>query len=148
MEKNSFFNKRAWVALLLAIVLVVVGQLILAWQYQRIERERLPKIEQELAERSAKDSLVVFLEARSAENENRARAFLTEVSVLELELGQFELFFPYDTFEIQSATSLNNIIFKFQVAFFDSRGIIVNLEFIEVSDILGDYYVNSIKIAG
>lgn len=148
MPEHSFFNKKAWMALLLAIILVVVGELVLAWQYRRLETERLPRIEQELAQRNAKDILIVFLQARIAENENRARAFLTEVSVLELEENQFELFLPFDTFEIQSVTSLNSGSFLFQTAFFNSRGIIVNLELIEIVEILGEYYINSIQIAG
>lgn len=148
MPEHSFFNKKAWMALLLAIILVVAGELVLAWQYRRLETERLPRIEQELAQRNAKDILIVFLQARIAENENRARAFLTEVSVLELEENQFELFLPFDTFEIQSVTSLNSGSFLFQTAFFNSRGIIVNLELIEIVEILGEYYINSIQIAG
>lgn len=148
MQEHSFFNKKAWMALLLAIILVVAGELVLAWQYQRLETERLPRIEQELAERNAKDVLVVFLEARLTENEDRTRTFLTEVSVLELEKGQFELFFPFQTFEIQSVTISDSGAFVFQTAFFNARGIIVNLELIEVVQILGEYYINSIQIAG
>lgn len=148
MQEHSFFNKRAWMALLLAIILVIAGELVLAWQYRRLETERLPRIEQELAERNAKDVLVVFLEARLAENEDRARAFLTEVSVLELETNQFELFLPFHTFEIKSITSLNTEVFRFQTSFLDARGIIVSLELIEVVEILGEYYINSIQIAG
>ena len=148
MPEHYFFNNKAWMALLLAIILVVAGELVLAWQYRRLETERLPRIEQELAQRNAKDILIVFLQARIAENENRARAFLTEVSVLELEENQFELFLPFDTFEIQSVTSLNSGSFLFQTAFFNSRGIIVNLELIEIVEILGEYYINSIQIAG
>ena len=148
MPEHSFFNKKAWMALLLAIILVVAGELVLAWQYRRLETERLPRIEQELAQRNAKDILIVFLQVRLAENENRARAFLTEVSVLELEENQFELFFPFHTFEVQSVTSLNGGSFLFQTAFFDARGITVNLELIEIVEILGEYYINSIQIAG
>ncbi|MCP6726828.1 MAG: hypothetical protein KJI69_02190 [Patescibacteria group bacterium] len=135
-------------ALLLAIILVVAGELVLAWQYQRLETERLPRIEQELAQRNAKDILIVFLQARLAENEDRARAFLTEVSVLELETNQFELSLPFDSFEIQSTTSSDTGSFLFQTAFFDARGIMVSLELIEIVEILEEYYVNSIQIAG
>ena len=148
MKEHSFFNKRAWMALLLAIILVVAGELVLAWQYQRLETERLPRIEQELAQRNAKDILIVFLQARLAENEDRARAFLTEVSVLELETNQFELFLPFDSFEIQSITSSDTGSFLFKTAFFDARGIMVSLELIEIVEILEEYYVNSIQIAG
>lgn len=135
-------------ALLLAIVLVIVGELVLAWQFNRMETERLPQIEQALQERNAKDTLVVFLEARIAGNEERASAFLTEVSVLELDLGQFELSIPFVSFEIQSVTTLDNGAFRFQTALFNARGIMVSLELIEVVEILGEYYVNSIQIAG
>ena len=148
MKEHSFFNKRAWMALLLAIILVVAGELVLAWQYQRLETERLPRIEQELAQRNAKDILIVFLQARLAENEDRARAFLTEVSVLELETNQFELFLPFDSFEIQSITSSDTGSFLFKTAFFDARGIMVSLELIEIVEILEEYYINSIQIAG
>ncbi len=135
-------------ALLLAIVLVIVGELVLAWQFNRLETERLPRIEQELAERNAKDTLIVFLEARLAGNEDRARAFLTEVSVLELEVGQSELLFPFKAFEIQSAASSGNGVFRFQTALLNDRGIMISLELIEVVEILGEYYINSIQIAG
>ena len=148
MQNHPLFHRKVWTAIFLAIVLVVAGELVLAWQYRRLETERLPRIEQELAQRNAKDALVVSLEARVAGHEDRTRAFLTEVSVLELETGQFELFLPFSAFEIQSSTSLPNGTFLFQTALLDARGIIINLELIEIVEILGEYYVNSIQIAG
>jgi len=50
MEEPRFFNKQAWKGVIIAIVAVVMGQLVLSWQYYRLEEKRLPLIEQQLAE--------------------------------------------------------------------------------------------------
>ena len=154
-EDNSLFNKRAWVALLLAIVLVVAGELILAWQYQRLERSRLPQIEAELArqdrilqERDAKDILVLFLDSRLSGNEAKALSYLTEQSVEELERNQFSLFGDFVSYEIQDAKLMEDGVFRFQTAFLNTQGIVVQLELIEVMEILEDYYINSVVFAG
>lgn len=154
-EDNSLFNKRAWVALLLAIVLVVAGELILAWQYQRLERSRLPQIEEELArqdrilqERDAKDILVLFLDSRLSGNEAKALSYLTEQSVEELERNQFSLFGDFVSYEIQDAKLMEDGVFRFQTAFLNTQGIVVQLELIEVMEILEDYYINSVVFAG
>src|SRR3989304_5173330 len=61
-SKNRFFDKGAWKAIVFAVVLLVVGELFLVWQYQRIEKGRLPKLEQKLQEQQQQ------IEQQTAEN--------------------------------------------------------------------------------
>ncbi|MCH7552074.1 hypothetical protein IIB49_01655, partial [Patescibacteria group bacterium] len=63
-----FLNKEAWKGVAIAIIAVVIGQLVLSWQYYRLEEKRLPLIERQLAEQreeierqSAKTTIVSFL---------------------------------------------------------------------------------------
>jgi len=155
MPEASLFNKRAWVALLAAIVLVIGGELILAWQYHRLEQSRLPQIEQELQrqqqafeERDAKDILVSFLDARLLKNEVKATSLLTEQSVEQLAEGRFMLFGDFVLYEIQETRRNEDGSFRFQVALLSPQGFTVQLELIELKEVLGDYYIHSLELAG
>src|SRR3989304_1482573 len=107
-SKNRFFDKGVWKAIVFAVVLLVVGELFLVWQYQRIEKGRLPKLEQKLQEQqqqieqqTAENVLKEFLAARVAGDETRATRYITEEAALQRQRGLFE-FSGVQDYSIQS----------------------------------------------
>ena len=69
-EANTkFFNRGVWKALTVTIGILVVGELLLAWQYHKLENRRIVKLEVQLEEKAAQDTLEAFLEARISQNE-------------------------------------------------------------------------------
>lgn len=154
-ENVRFFNKGAWKAVLGALIILVAGEMILAWQYHRLEKKRLPQIEQKLAEQelelekqNAQNILEEFFKARIAKEEARAIRYLAEGAMLQRETGGFELTGDFQDFEIQSAERTGEDAFVFQVALVDQAEILRQLEVVRVRKILEDYYIDFIELAG
>ena len=145
-------RKSPWQILLLAVVILVVGQLILIWQYRRLEGERLGEleqrqvvVEQQMEERAAHDALREYLEARVAGDESKALRYITEQAALELQQGVFE-FFGVQNYEIQEREKLEEGVFRFRVEL--TRDRLRRIEIIELLKIGENYYVNSVQLAG
>ena len=145
-------QKSPWRAVLLAIGLLVIGELLLAWQYRNLEEGRLSEIEQKLEEqektleqRAAVDAIEGFLEARVAQDERKIVRYVTEETMLQRTQGTFELYGVQD-YEIKKRDQVEEGIFRFQVSILRER--MQQIEFIEVKKILDQYYINSVELAG
>jgi hypothetical protein len=147
MIKNS-----PWRAILIAIILLVGGELLLAWQYNRLESGRIADIEEKIEEQqktievqAARETLRDFLDARIAGDENRIGQYVTEQAMQQRSEGRFELF-EVRSYEIVESNKLGDTNFRFQVKITRDRS--NQVEFIDVTKILDQYYINSIELAG
>jgi len=139
-------------AVIFAVALLVLGEMALAWQYQRLEKGRLAELEQKvqeqqqtMEERDAQSVLEKFLEARVAGDEQKASRYVTEEAMQQLEQGLFE-FSGVQDYKILKKEELDAGIFRFQVEI--TRDGFKQMELIEVRKLSGEYYVNSVQLAG
>jgi len=147
-----FIQNSPWRAILLAVVLLVLGELLLAWQYRQLEEGRLAELEQRveeqaqtIEERAAQDALRDFMDARVSTNEQRALRYVTEEAALQRQQGVFE-FFGVEDYSIQDKIKLDEGVFQFQVEI--TRDRLKQIELVEMKKISGEYYINSVQLAG
>lgn len=154
MEEPRFFDKSAWKGVAIAIVAVVAGQLVLAWQYYRLEEKRLPLIEQQLAEQkeeierqSAKTTITSFLNALEEGNSKLALRFLTENAVVQEEQGVFSLKERILGYEIVKLEQVGANEFRAQVKI-EEQALPPQVQLLRVLKVLDTYYIDSLEIAG
>jgi len=150
--RDRFIQNSPWRVILLAVVLLVIGESLLAWQYRRLEGERIEGLEQKIEQQqqtievgAAKEALRAFLEARIANDENRAARYITEEAAFQRQQGLFE-FSGVEDYSINQKEKLGEGIFRFQVEI--TRDRLLQIEFIEVKKFSDEYYVNSVELAG
>jgi len=150
--RDRIVQNSAWRVILLAVVLLVVGELLLAWQYNRLESGRIADIEERIEEQqqtievqAARELLRNFLDARIAEDETRIGRYVTEQAMHQRSQGEFELF-GVQNYEIIKSDKLEDTSFRFQVRI--SRERLEQIEIIQVMKILEDYYINTVQLAG
>ena len=169
MEEPRFFNKSAWKGVAIAIVAVVIGQLVLSWQYYRLEEKRLPLIEQQLVEQkeeierqSAKKTITSFLNALEEGNSKLALRFLTENAMVQKGLAPWISEIKYEK-EEQGVFSLKDRILDYKIVKLEQVGtrkfraqveieraehILPQVEIFYLLKILDSYYIDSVEIAG
>ena len=155
MEEPRFFNKEAWKGVAVAIIVVVAGQLVLAWQYYRLEEKRLPLIEQQLAEQkeeikrqAAKQTITSFLNALEEGNSKLALRFLTENAVVQEEQGSFsykDTIFDYRIIELDEIKTGE---FRAQVEIKEVEALPYQTYLLRVLKVLDTYYIDSLEIPG
>ena len=150
--REHFLKNSPLRAILFAVVLLVMGELLLAWQYQRLEKGRLADLEQRvqeqqqtMEERGAQGVLEKFLEARVSGDEQRASRYVTEEAMQQLQQGLFE-FSGVQDYKISKKEKLGEGIFRFQVEI--ARDPVKQIELIELQKISDEYYVDSVQLAG
>ncbi|MEK7542153.1 MAG: hypothetical protein AAB524_00455 [Patescibacteria group bacterium] len=150
--RDRLLKDSPWRVILLAVALLVAGEMLLAWQYQRLEKGRLFQIEQKLEEqertfeeRAAQEVLEKFLEARVAGDTQRASRYITEEAAFQDEQELFE-FFGVRNYKIGKKEKLGEGVFRFQVEV--TRDRLTQVEIVEVRKISDQYYVNSVQLAG
>lgn len=150
--RERLLKNNPWRVILLAVLLLIAGELILVWQYRRLEEGRVSELEkrleeqaQTIEERAAQETLRTFLEARVAGDENKASRYVTEQTMLQRQQGLFE-FLGIQDYAIQSKEKFGEGIFRFQVEI--TRDRLKQLELIELQKISDEYYVNSVQLAG
>ena len=144
----KFFNSGVWKALAITIGILVVGELLLAWQYHQLENRRIAKLEVQLEEKSAQDVLEAFLDSRISHNEIKTTRYLTENSNEQKESGEFPFFGEFEDYKIRSKEKTGEGEFRFQVEILQKDTMPSQLEVITLLKILGDYYIDSIELAG
>ena len=151
-SREHFLKNSPLRAIFFAVALLVVGEMLLAWQYQRLEKGRLAELEQKvqeqqqtMEERVAQEVLEKFLEARMIGDEQKAARYVTEEAMLQLRQGLFE-FYGVQNYKINKKEKLVEGIFRFQVEI--ARDHSKQIELIELLKISGEYYVNSVQLAG
>ena len=157
MEEGNitFFNKGVWKAVVITVGILVVGELFLASQYQRLEKKRVSVIEQkleaqqqELEKQEAENVLKEFLNVRVKGDETRAVRYLTEGAMQQKEQGIFQLTGDFKDYEIRNVEKIEEHSFRFQVAIFGEAQMLQQLEVIRLTKILEEYYIDSIELAG
>ena len=153
-EEPRFLNKQAWKGVAIAIVAVVIGQLVLSWQYYRLEEKRLPLIEQQLAEQkreterqSAKRTITSFLNALEEGNSKLALRFLTENAVVQEQQGAFSLQERILGYKIIKLDQVDSSEFRAQVEI-EGEALLPQVWLLRVLKILDTYYIDSLAIAG
>ena len=154
MGEPRFFNKEAWKGVAIAIIVVVAGQLVLAWQYYRLEEKRLPLIEQQLAEQkeeikrqAAKQTITSFLNALEEGNSKLALRFLTENAVVQEEQGSFsykDTIFDYRIIELDEIKTGE---FRAQVKIKEVEALPYQIYLLRVLKVLDTYYIYSFERA-
>ena len=154
MEEPRFLNKEAWKGVAIAIIAVVIGQLVLSWQYYRLEEKRLPLIERQLAEQReeierqyAKETIVSFLDALEQGNSKLALRFLTENAVVQEEEGVFSLTERIFGHRIIQLDQVGAGEFRAQVEI-ENEALLPQIRLMRILKILDTYYIDSITIAG
>lgn len=142
-------------ALVIALIIVVLGEVFLAWQYHRLEKKRLPLIEeklekqeQEMEQKSARDILDRFMLARIDKNEKRADLYLTEAAMEQKLQGKFDLIADFSNYEILQSDRAGESQFRFMVKLYEQEGLSYIVEAITLQKILDQYYIGSVAIAG
>ena len=153
-EESRFFNKETWKGVSIAIVAVVIGQLVLAWQYYRLEEKRLPLIEQQLAEqreeierRTAKTTILSFLDALEEGNSKLALRFLTENAVVQEEQSVFSLTEQIFGYAIIKLDQVGANEFRAQVEI-EEQALPPQVWLLRVLKVLDTYYIDSFERAG
>ena len=152
--ESRFLDKKAWKGVAIAIIAVVIGQLVLSWQYYRLEEKRLPLIERQLAEQreeierqSAKTTIVSFLNALEQGNSKLALRFLTENAVVQEEEGIFSLTERIFGHRIIQLDQVSVGEFRAQVEI-ENEALLPQIRLMRILKILDTYYIDSINIAG
>ncbi|MEK7510247.1 MAG: hypothetical protein AAB567_01665 [Patescibacteria group bacterium] len=154
-QKTRLLDKDAFKSLLIALLILVAGEVVLAWQYHRIEGKRLPQIEQKLEQQrqeferqTAENILKEFLNARIAKDETKAARYLTEQAMAQKETGVFKLIDNFTDYEITETSTVEPNGFRFQLTLFGEGGKLQQIELVTVQKILDQYYIDSIELAG
>tara|TARA_B100001971_G_C18176045_1_gene529973 strand:- start:336 stop:788 length:453 start_codon:yes stop_codon:yes gene_type:complete len=141
----------AWKAIGVAIIILLIGQGILTWQYYRLQEKQLPQIEEKLDAQQkeielakADKALGVFMNIRSSGSEEQVRRYLTERAV-EQGIPSISSFGSYN---IIQTDDLAGDSFRFQVEVQRADGFVVQLELVTVTKILNTYYIDSVVLAG
>lgn len=154
---SQFFKKDTWKGILIALIILIGGEAVLVWQYHRLEKQRLPRIEQELLEqkreiqkKEAEETVKSFLDLRLAKDEKRASRYLTERTMQKREEGTVTLLpeFDMETYQILKRESIDENAFRFEVELLGEQGQLLQIEILRLIKILDEYYIDSIELAG
>lgn len=118
-----------------ALAAAILGIVILGWQYNNLEKKRLPALEEKIEQNSAQDALRRYLETR-------ADILLTERAMEQKIKGEFILEDNIKRYEILKVDKLPDNSYQFSVKI----GSFV--EVVSLIKILGSYYIDSIETAG
>jgi hypothetical protein len=127
----------------------------LGWQYHRIEQKRLPFLEKKLKEqqeqmeeRSTREVLDAFLAARIEKNEKKASRYLTERAMAQKIRGDFALINDFESYEVLDVEKLEEFKYKFTVKIYEKEKLGYLVELITLVQILDQYYIDSVELAG
>lgn len=122
-------------AMTIALAAAIIGIVFLGWQYNQLEKKRLPALEERIEQNSAQDVLRRFLDTR-------ADILLTERAMEQKNKGEFVLENNVKYYEILKVGKLEAETFQFTVKVGSF------IEIITLIKILGSYYIDSIETAG
>jgi len=144
---DSVDKKGVLKAMFLAILIAFLAIGILAWQYQRIEKERLPALEEKIEKRSTEDVLDKFMQMRIDKNEKGTLRYLTEGAVQQRDQAEFSLLDDFESYEILQSEKLDEEKYRYVVKIYE-EGMGDFIEVITLIKILDNYYIDSVQIAG
>lgn len=151
MSNNTVLNLQSWKAILIAIISVLLIVSFLSWQYKRIEnnsQEKLTSLEDVFIMASVQEVVDDFMVARISNNENQAILFLTEQAFQQMEEGSFTLVGNITSYRIVKKEKMGEETFRFRIDTYEKEGIRGFPEIIILKKIGGEYYIDSLEIAG
>src|SRR4030042_3568040 len=89
---STIFDFKAWRAVILAILAVIIVSFVLSWQYKRMaaeSEEKLSSLEDVVEESLVEDAVDRFMMARINKNKAQAGVYLTEKAMEQKENGEF-----------------------------------------------------------
>lgn len=142
-------------AMVLATVISLLGIGILGWQYRQIEKQRIPKLQEEIERQKAEvekksAELVVerFMSARIKGDAAQTKRYLTENAIRQIESKEFELI-KTERYEVLNASIPEEGKTRFAVKVFYKEGGVGDLvELVTLVKILDAYYIDSLEFAG
>jgi len=150
-NSNTLFNKDAWKAIILAVLVVTLVGGILSWQYRRMteeSEERISSLEDVIERGFAQNMLDKFMTARIKKNETQANIFLTERAMEQKIQGKFILIDNFNSYIIFKSEKLEKNKFRFIVKIYKDNIMSEIVEVIALIKILDGYYIDSVEIAG
>ncbi|MBI2450612.1 MAG: hypothetical protein HYV47_03730 [Candidatus Nealsonbacteria bacterium] len=133
MSEN--FDKKGTIkAMGIALIVAILGIVVLGWQYNRLEKQQLPALEEKIEQNSARDVLRRYLETR-------ADILLTERAMEQKVRGEFVLE-DIKSYEILKVEKVADEQYKFHVKVGDFTEIITLIK------VLSSYYIDAIDTAG
>ena len=143
-EEDSPLDKKGIIkAMVVAITIAFVGIAILGWQYRRLEKERIPALEQEIEQRDVKDALDSFMQIRIEGKEEQILRYLTE-RVVEKAASISRI----DSYEVVSIEKIDEDEYRFAVRIYQEGELTGFIEVIRLIKIINRYYIDSIELAG
>ena len=154
MSAGNFDKTGVTKALVAALALTLGALSGLGWQYRQLEEKRLPALEREIERqgdeierRAAQDALENFMAARIGGNKAQAIFYLTENAVEQEKAGSFSIANGFESFRILNGDKVGEDEFRFAVEVRKTRAREA-VEAILIKKILGDYYIDSVEMAG
>lgn len=132
----------------MAVVITLLAVGFLGWQYRRLEKEKIPALEERIELVEAQRTAEKFMNFRIMADQSGAMRYLTEGAVLQQNQGEFALLGNFQKYEILNTDKLEEDKFRFAVKIYsqDIAGDLV--EIITLIKILNQYYIDSIQVAG
>lgn len=118
-----------------ALAAAILGIVILGWQYNQLEKKRLPALEEKIEQNAAQDTLRRYLETR-------ADILLTERAMEQKMKGEFTLEDGVKYYQILKSDKSSEGSYTLTVKIGNFIGVIT------LTKILGSYYIDSIETAG
>ncbi|MBI2644440.1 MAG: hypothetical protein HYW95_02975 [Candidatus Wildermuthbacteria bacterium] len=154
-QDTKVFAKDIWKAFGAAVLIMMVGLGILAWQYQRLAKNRVGTLEEQMKrqqelisrmeERDAEDVVRLFLNARVSGNQAEVTQYVTEGAMEDISQGKIR-FEGFTAYEILKRERLGENEFRFQAKLL--APIPQPIEIIRVIRMDGRYYIESVDIVG
>ncbi|MDP3990789.1 MAG: hypothetical protein Q8P63_00575 [Candidatus Nealsonbacteria bacterium] len=149
MQTSNGVDKKGIIkALVFAILLAFIGIAFLGWQYNKIEKEQIPALEEKIEQKTVEAVLEKFIHARIEENEAMAMRYLTEGAVLQKNSGSFSLLDSFESYELFKSEKLEDGRYRFIIKLHQAGGFGDLVEVIILVKILDQYYIDSVQLAG
>ena len=151
---STIFDFKAWRAVILAILAVIIVSFVLSWQYKRMaaeSEEKLSSLEDVVEESLVEDALDRFMMARINKNEAQAGVYLTEKAMEQKENGEFVLVDDFESYQVMGKNKLQDSqsnSFEFIVKLYSEDKVSNVVEIIVLAEIMDDYYIDSVIIGG
>lgn len=146
--ENQIDKKGIIKALSLALIIAFLSIGILGWQYRKIETEQIPALEEKIEQKSTEIALDKFMDLRIEKNESAAMRYLTERAVEQKNKEEFSLIDNFKSYDVLKVEKMEEEKYRYLVKIYEEGGLSNFVEAITFIKILGQYYVDSVEIAG
>ena len=146
--ENQVDKKGIIKALSFALIIAFLCIGILGWQYRKIEKEQIPALEEKIEQKTTETALDKFMDLRIEKNELAAMRYLTERAVEQKNKEEFSLIDEFKSYEVLKIEKTGGEKYRYLVKIYEEGGLSNFIEAITLIKILGQYYIDSVEIAG